>query len=123
MILKDSLYKIKTFSPESKTFEIELLGDCFIYKAHFPGHPITPGVCIIQIAGEFLEELTGFPVRLASVSNAKFLAVINPEQTSQISYVFKKVDNSESSQSIKISITVVNDNITFTKLSLVYNRI
>lgn len=123
MILKDSLYKIKTLSSESKTFGIELLGDCFIYKAHFPGHPITPGVCIIQIAGELLEELIGFPVRLSSVSNAKFLAVINPEQTPRINYMFKKVVYSEPSQSIKVSITVVNDNITFTKLSLVYNKI
>ena len=28
----------------------------FIYKAHFPGNPVTPGVCLVQMAAEILGE-------------------------------------------------------------------
>lgn len=123
MILKDNLYKLKSLSPEQKTAEIELLRDCFIYKAHFPELPVTPGVCIIQAAGELLEELIGKRVSLSSVVNAKFLAVINPDETRCVTYSFKKIEKSEENSTVKASITITNDNVTFAKLSLVYNLI
>ena len=50
MILKNSLYKIASSNAEEKSFNLELVPDCLIYRAHFPEQPITPGVCIIQIA-------------------------------------------------------------------------
>ena len=50
----DSLYSV-TQSRKTEggfEFDISLFPEHFIYKAHFPGEPITPGVCIIQIATE-----------------------------------------------------------------------
>lgn len=121
MILKDNLYKLKSLPPGQKTAEIELLRDCLIYKAHFPELPVTPGVCIIQAAGELMEELTGKRVCLSSVNNAKFLAVINPDETRCVTYNFKKIEESDENNIVKASITVTNGNVTFAKLSLVYN--
>lgn len=123
MILKDNLYKLQSLSTEHKNAEIGLLRDCFIYKAHFPELPVTPGVCIIQTAGELLEELIGKKVSLSSIANAKFLAVINPDENSCVTYNFKKIEESEDNAIVKASITVTNNNITFAKLSLVYNTI
>ena len=37
---------------EAMTADIRLLPDNVIYKAHFPEKPITPGVCIVQMAVE-----------------------------------------------------------------------
>ena len=56
MKLIDSLYKVisDTRSETGHVFSIELDPEHFIYKAHFPGEPITPGVCIMQIAKELL---------------------------------------------------------------------
>lgn len=123
MILKDNLYKLLSLSTEQNTAEIGLLRDCFIYKAHFLELPVTPGVCIIQTAGELLEELIGKKVSLSSIANAKFLAVINPGENSCVTYNFKKIEESEDNAIVKASITVTNNNITFAKLSLVYNTI
>ena len=36
--------------------KIRLNPDHEIYRAHFPGNPITPGVCIVQIISEVLGE-------------------------------------------------------------------
>lgn len=122
MILKDSLYKIASSNPEEKSFNLELVPDCLIYLAHFPEQPITPGVCIIQIASELLNELLQCDFELIAVLNAKFLAVINPLETSTITYHFKKVVFDEVTESVKVSVVVSNSDTIFTKLSLVYKK-
>lgn len=122
MILKNSLYKIASSNIEDKSFNLELVPDCLIYRAHFPEQPITPGVCIIQIASELLNELFQCDYELITVSNAKFLAVINPIETNSIFYTFKKMIVDEVAETVKVSVIVSNLETIFTKLSLVYKK-
>lgn len=122
MILKNSLYKIASSNAEEKSFNLELVPDCLIYRAHFPEQPITPGVCIIQIASELLNELLQSDFELITVSNAKFLAVINPLETNSVIYTFKKVVVDEDTKTVKVSVIVSNPETIFTKLSLVYKK-
>lgn len=122
MILKNNLYIVKSSDIDKNCLEIELNKDCFIYKAHFPEQPVTPGVCIIQIAGELFEELTGTLVELSSVVNAKFLSVINPSETSRVSYNFKKIERIEEQSLIKVSVVVADKDKTFSKLSILYKQ-
>lgn len=121
MILKNNLYIVKSADAGSRAFEIELLRDCFIYMAHFPEQPITPGVCIIQIAGELLADLMGRDIELASVNNAKFLSVIDPTVTSNVTYTFKKVEPL-ADDTLKVSVVVADDEVTYSKLSLLYRN-
>lgn len=121
MILKNNLYHILYSDPESKSFRLELIPDSMIYKAHFPEKPITPGVCIIQTATELLKELLTEDIELATVSNVKFLNVINPLETKEITYTFTKIIPGDNGL-MKISAVVSNNENTFTKLSLVYHR-
>ena len=53
----NSLYSIvsKNVTDSSIRYDILLDASHFIYQAHFPEEPITPGVCIIQIAKELME--------------------------------------------------------------------
>ena len=122
MTLKNNLYYIQNQANINSTFTIELNPDCFIYKAHFPELPITPGVCIIQVAKELFSELCGATLDLESVSNAKFLAVINPEVTSKLTYSFNKVTISEDSSQYKVSVVVADEKTTYTKLSLCFRK-
>ncbi len=75
-MLKDNLYSI--LRHEGDTFRVALNGQCFIYAAHFPGQPITPGVCTIQMARELVEEYTALRLRLTDVKNVKFLTPLSP---------------------------------------------
>ncbi len=122
MVLKNSLYKISSSNIEEKSFNLELVPDCLIYQAHFPEQPITPGVCIIQVASELLNELLQSDYELTTVSNAKFLAVINPLETAIITYIFKKLVFDEDTKTVKVSVVVCNTDTVFTKLSLVYKK-
>ena len=120
MTLKNNLYRIAEENKNDKSYRLELIPDCMIYRAHFPEQPITPGVCIIQIASELLSQLYSLAFDLSSVSNAKYLAVINPQDTPELSYTFKKVVFDDENTSVKVSVVVSNDETVFTKLSLVY---
>ena len=63
MKLLDSLFSIVSASSEDgrHVYTIRLNPEHFIYKAHFPGEPITPGVCIMQIAIELRSRYPEMP--------------------------------------------------------------
>lgn len=122
MTLKNNLYYIKNQDNLNSTITIELNSDCFIYKVHFPELPITPGVCIIQVATELFSELCGATLGIESVSNAKFYAIINPEVTSKLTYSFNKVTASEDSSQYKVSVLVADEKTTYAKLSLCFRK-
>lgn len=81
MQLKDNLYTILEREGEMPqvNYQLKLNPSCFIYQAHFPGEPITPGVCIVQMGKELLEELLQTSLTLTKVKNVKFLSVLTPE--------------------------------------------
>lgn len=119
MKLQDNLYRI--ISQTDSSAQVELLADCIIYKAHFPGRPVTPGVCIIGMAGELLEILTGMRLSLAEVVNAKFLAVINPHEMPVITYTFSKLVADDAAATLKVTAAVTAGDTVCSKLSLLYN--
>lgn len=118
MTLNNNLYRITSADPAASSYTLELIPDCVIYRAHFPGLPITPGVCIIQAAAELLSLHLGRELQLAEVTNAKFLAVINPLLTPSVTFNLKKITIHEDSSSVKASVTVTHADTVFTKLSL-----
>lgn len=50
-----------------------------VYQGHFPGMPVVPGVCMLQMVKECVSAFTGSRVRYETVTACKFLAVVNPE--------------------------------------------
>ena len=69
-------------------YRIELLPDSLIYQAHFPGRPITPGACMIQIVQELAQAYFGNPfLQVKHISNLKFLALLEPQHHPCVSVV------------------------------------
>lgn len=118
MKLKNELYKIVSADAEAKSFDIELIADSIIYRAHFPEMPITPGVCIIQIAAELYGELIGSPVEIIGVSNAKYLAVISPTETRAVTYTFKKITEDPENGTTKVQGVVTKGDTIYTKFTI-----
>ena len=50
-----------------------------IYKAHFPGFPVTPGVCIVGMAVELASALSGRKLSLSEAKDIKFVMPITPK--------------------------------------------
>jgi 3-hydroxyacyl-[acyl-carrier-protein] dehydratase len=82
MQLKD-FYKINTLDVNENIAKanITINKNHDIFKGHFPGNPVTPGVCMMQIIKELTEGIVGKKLMMQSSSNIKFMAIINPEET------------------------------------------
>ena len=129
MKLKDSFFTIEESSSATQ-IAVRLNSEHPIYQAHFPGEPITPGVCIIQIAKELLEEaMQGGKYcqndknwqgqyHLVAVKNVKFLAPISPLETPLVTYTLQKVTLSDDGTTVKAQITVESTDKLMAKLSL-----
>lgn len=123
MQLQNNLYTIQAKQIEAGkgSFAISLNPSCFIYQAHFPGEPVTPGVCIVQMGKELLEEFVQKPLYLTTIKNVKFLSVLSPAETPAVTYLFNKVVLSEDGTEVKAQIVVVAGEAPKAKLSLVCN--
>lgn len=59
--------------------EIKLNKEHDIFKGHFPGMPIVPGICMIQIIKEVLSIYVEKDLLLKNADSIKFLSIINPQ--------------------------------------------
>lgn len=97
-MLLNNLFSIsaENQSPGLINATIRIHGDHAVFLGHFPGHPVLPGVTMVQIVRELMETEMERKLRVIEIENLKFLSLINPEQNSEIevsvSYV-KKDDN------------------------------
>ncbi len=127
MLLRNNLYTVtqKEVDGLKGHFVLELNPSCFIYQAHFPGEPITPGVCIVQMGKELLEELLEehlqkkVGLEICKVKNVKFLSVISPNETTVITYQMKKVEMSEAGSEMKAQMVITSGEEAKAKISLV----
>lgn len=119
MKLQNSLYRIVSRKEveTSVCYDIQLDASHFIYQVHFPGEPITPGVCIIQIAKELLENVVGERLLIQSVKSVKFLHVISPVEMPRITYVFEKIATADTTKTTKVVALVRHDDTPLAKLS------
>ena len=119
MKLLNSLYSIqsKDVTDSLVRYDIHMDASHFIYQAHFPGEPITPGVCIIQIAKELLEDHLRRELKIQMVKNVKFQNVISPLETPDITYAFEKISVNDSDKAYKVQALIYSDNISMAKLS------
>ncbi len=81
-MLIEGLYTVQSFEPNENGVKaiIQLNKEHAIFKGHFPGNPVMPGVCMIQIIKELTEKTTGKKLFLSVSSNIKFMAIINPDK-------------------------------------------
>ncbi|KMQ65989.1 3-hydroxyacyl-ACP dehydratase [Chryseobacterium sp. FH2] len=99
---------------------ISLNRDHDIFKGHFPGNPVTPGVCMMQIVKELTEEFTGKKLFLKTASNVKFMAIINPFETPDLKL---QLDITESEEDVKVkNITSFGETIAL-KMSVNYKKL
>jgi len=102
------------------TAHILLNKDHDIFKGHFPGNPVTPGVCMMQIVKELTEEFIGRKLFLKTASNVKFMAIINPFETPELKM---SLNISESETEVKVKNTTSFGETIALKMSVNYTKI
>jgi len=85
MLLNDFFTINETVNSETEIWaELFINADHKIFEGHFPNQPIVPGVCMMQMIKEILEEVIGKSTNLLQAADMKFLAVINPIENNLI---------------------------------------
>ena len=87
-MLQGILYE--TIAVDATGATIRLLPESPVYQGHFPGYPITPGVCL-EIALELIAEMAGQAghdekVRLVGAKNIKFTSPIIPAEGMELRF-------------------------------------
>ncbi len=117
MELRNNLYEVESVDTTLSRVTVRLKPDSVIYSAHFPGDPVTPGVCIIGMAVEAFDLLEGHKWRIGEVVNAKFLAVMSPAATPAALFTFSRTV--ETPGGVKTSVMVTDsDGRQLSKLTL-----
>ncbi len=94
-MLKDDLYTIIEIEKEADSFKasLQLNIQHKIFNAHFPGNPILPGACMLQMLKEILEVILEKKLQLLTAQQIKFLAVINPAENKILEVEVKIISN------------------------------
>lgn len=93
-MLRGILYDIVTVDGSGVT--LRLLPESPVYKGHFPGYPITPGVCLVEMALEAIGQMADQvghdgrtvghdgPFRLVAAKNIKFTSPVFPGEGTEL---------------------------------------
>jgi len=84
-----------------------------IFGGHFPGNPVVPGVCQVQMVKELVEKTVNHPLRLTESDNIKFLAMINPNLVPELE--FRILIKPISGQQVSATVSVVSGTSVFLK--------
>ena len=85
-MLTGKFFTVKDERDEGNDHTFSILFDPahLIFEGHFPGQPVVPGVCMIQIVKELLERQRKLKIQLQKADHLKFLAVISPIETPEV---------------------------------------
>jgi 3-hydroxyacyl-[acyl-carrier-protein] dehydratase len=86
-LLLNDLYIIesKTVTDHQILAIVKLNADHAIFKGHFPGHPVLPGVCMMEMISEIMGKILEQSFRISGVPMIKFLRMIDPNRNPTLS--------------------------------------
>jgi 3-hydroxyacyl-[acyl-carrier-protein] dehydratase len=102
------------------TTTIEFNAGHAIFDGHFPGNPVVPGVCMLQIIKEITVQLAGGKIRLLKASDIKFLAVINPNENKSVPL---EITSLPEGNHIRIEAVIKKDELVFFKFKGVFVKL
>jgi len=91
------------------TIQVELNSEHTVYQGHFPGHPVVPGVCLLQLMKECVENIRQQKLQYTQVSSCKFLSAINPIETPHIAVMLVLKETEEGTLLLQAEGTVKNE--------------
>ena len=115
MKLQDTYFKIdninaSTENPLQAQFEVTLLEDHPVYQGHFPGEPVSPGVCSLQMVKECAQILAGKEFFIGYVKQYKLLSVMTPQKNPKIIIGIQLTRKSTRSKPLPLMLQILRPN-------------
>lgn len=82
MLLEDEYYTLIDSQTDSVTgcLTIRVNPASRIFEGHFPGNPICPGVCGVELIRECASIVLAQEVRISKINKCRFLSVARPQE-------------------------------------------
>ncbi|MFN8276263.1 MAG: hypothetical protein U0T84_02165 [Chitinophagales bacterium] len=80
------LFHITNIAQHEKSLEalVRIDANHRIFAGHFPGRPVVPGVCQLELTENIVSQFLQLPIQVFEVVSAKYVAPINPVETPEI---------------------------------------
>jgi 3-hydroxyacyl-[acyl-carrier-protein] dehydratase len=94
---------------------------CPIFNGHFPGQPVVPGACMVQLVKDVLTESLGMELMIQKAANIKFIQMIIPgdNSTLQLILTYKTVND----DGISAKAVITSANVTCFKMQATYIKL
>jgi 3-hydroxyacyl-[acyl-carrier-protein] dehydratase len=122
-MLKDSLYKIISLNNADSTIEavLEIDKTNEIFDGHFPGQPVLPGACMLQMVKEILGYALNLDIRLKKAGQMKFMTMIDPTLNNIISLAI--TCNLDDNGAIGVTAKLIDKEVIYFKFQGVFVKI
>jgi 3-hydroxyacyl-[acyl-carrier-protein] dehydratase len=114
--LSGNLYRIEEIIKQANLVKASVLLNSSheVFRGHFPGNPILPGVFIIQILKDIAGNVSGKKLLLSKADSIKFLSFIKPESNDTLIFETTLSDTKDN---------IINFNCSVSSESTVFCRI
>jgi len=102
--------------------QIQLNSGHVVFASHFPGEPILPGACIVQMVAEMVslwkDGNAQKTLPIVKMSNLKFLTVISPVEVCHLMVVLEMKEMAEGL--MKVAASVRTEEKEYSKMTLTF---
>jgi len=119
MLLGD-FYTIRSIQKEDDSIKVvlELHAAHPIFEGHFPGQPVVPGACLLQMVKEIMQTFIGSEVQLVKAHQLKFISLIDPLKNNILQMVLTHSTNENGE--VAVSAALSNDTVVCFKFTGVF---
>ncbi len=117
-MLWNSFYKIdqEQSAPGYYSGRVHFVANHEIFAGHFPGQPVVPGVCMMDMVQEQVERGVGSPLWLKKASQVKFLQMLLPDSQPILELKWEKGEGNQ----WKVQATIKENQGTMFRLQGIY---
>ncbi|MBE6286903.1 MAG: hypothetical protein E7099_01750 [Mediterranea massiliensis] len=100
-------------------FSISLNPACKVYEGHFPGQPVSPGVCNIQMIKECVEQMLDKPLSMTEISLCRLNKLMTPSTHPKPEVGIRLMQ--KDGEAIKIHATISHDGNTCLEMKATFS--
>ena len=106
-MLVENFYAIDDMSREGgeAVFHVSLNPDCGVYEGHFPGSPVCPGVCSLQMVRECAERSAGKKLFLKEIKQCRYVTLMSPQTHPHLTITLSMDPSDDGMTDLQASVT------------------
>lgn len=112
----NNIFSLETLGSEDGNLLVRAVIDRkhWVYEAHFPDKPITPGAVILQTLQDIVGQALSRKYKISEISSVRFFTPVEPGKVGSIDFQVEILP--DGSDSVAVKCTVVSGETKFSKI-------